>query len=103
MDGDLVLQLKVPLDLIKNQDIYVIGSYTNSVENLKMVGLVVSVNTSTSEFRHIISRVLSIDNEVELIIPINGYTRLRVNHMAIDKHTGRYTVWGKDYTGNEGE
>lgn len=100
MDGDLVLQLEVPLDLIKNQDVYVICSYTNEDEDLKIVGLIVSINTSTSEFRHIISRELSRDNEVELILPTNGGTHLRINHMTIDKHTGRYTVWGKDYTGN---
>ena len=100
MGGDLVLQLEVPMDLFKNQDIYVISSYTNEVENLKMVGLVVSVNSSTRKFRNTISRELLRDNEIELIIPINGDTHLRVNHMTIDKHTGRYTVWGKDYTGN---
>lgn len=100
MDGDLVLQLEVPLELIKNQDVYVIGSYANTNENLKIVGLIVSVNTTTSEFRHIISRELSRDNEVELITPIDGNPHLRINHMTIDKHTGRYTVWGKDYTGN---
>ena len=100
MGGDLVLQLEVPMDLIKNQDIYVISSYTNSDESLKMVGLIVSVNSSTRKFRNTISRELLRDNEIELIIPISGDTHLRVNHMTIDKHTGRYTVWGKDYTGN---
>lgn len=99
MDGDLVLQLNVPLDLVKNQDVYFIGS-CDGIGYLKIVGLIVSVNTATSEFRYTISRELSRDNEVELILPINGYTHLRVNHMTIDKHTGRYTVWGKDYTGN---
>lgn len=99
MDGDLVLQLEVPLGLIKNQDIYVIGS-CDGIGYLKIVGLSVSVNTSTRKFRNAISRELLRDNEVELILPINGYTHLRVNHMTIDKHTGRYTVWGKDYTGN---
>lgn len=100
MNGDLVLQLEVPLDLIKSKDIYVVGSYSNNAENLKIVGLVVSVNASTRKFRNTISREILRDNEIELIIPINGDTHLRVNHMTIDKHTGRYTVWGKDYTGN---
>ena len=99
MDGDLVLQLNVPLDLVKNQDVYFIGS-CDGIGYLKIVGLIVSVNTATSEFRHTISRELSKGNEVKLILPINGYTHLRVNHMTIDKHTGRYTVWGKDFTGN---
>lgn len=100
MDGDLVLQLEVPLELIKNQDVYVIGSYANENENLKIVGLIVSVNTSTRKFRNTISSELSRDNEVEIVIPIGGNPHLRINHMTIDKHTGRYTVWGKDYTGN---
>ena len=99
MGGDLVLQLNVPLDLVKNQDVYFIGS-CDGIGYLKIVGLIVSVNTATSEFRYTISRELSRGNEVELILPINGYTHLRANHMTIDKHTGRYTVWGKDYTGN---
>lgn len=100
MNSDYVLQLNVPLDLIKNQDIYVIGSCVSDVEYLKIIGLIVDVNGSTSEFRHTISRELIRHNEIELIIPINGYTHLRINHMTIDIHTGRYIVWGKDYTGN---
>lgn len=102
MNGDYVLQLNVPLDLIKNQDIYLISSCASNVEYeyLKIIGLIVDVNGSTSKFRDTIYNELLVNNEIELIIPINGHTHLRVNHMTIDKHTGRYTVWGKDYTGN---
>lgn len=98
MDGDYVLQLEVPSDLIFNQDVYIISSCANVNGNLKLIGLIVDVNPSTRKFRHTIANELLRDNEVELIIPINGYTNLRVNHMTMDNHTGRYTVWGKDYT-----
>lgn len=102
MDGELILQLEVPLNLIKNQDIYIINSSVSGVDYdyLKIIGLIVDVNGSTSKFRDTISRELSRDNEVELIMPINGYAHLRINHMTMDKHTGRYIVWGKDFTGN---
>lgn len=102
MNSDYVSQINVPLDLIKNQDIYVISSYASNVDYdyLKIVGLIVDVNASTSKFRNTIFDELLVNNEIELILPINGYTHLRVNHMTIDKHTGRYIVWGKDFTGN---
>lgn len=80
MNGDLVLQLEAPLDLIKNQDIYVIGS-CDGIGYLKIVGLAVSVNSSTRKFRNTISRELLRDNEIKLVLPINGYTHLRINHM----------------------
>lgn len=102
MNSDFVLQINVPLDLIKKQDIYVISSYASNVkyDYLKIVGLIVDINASTSKFRNTIFDALLVNNEIELILPINVHTYLRVNHMTIDKHTGRYIVWGKDFTGN---
>lgn len=81
MDGVLVLQLEVPLDLIKNQDVYVISSYVNATEDLKIIGLIANINTSTEKLRNTITRELLRNNEVELIIPISGNPHLRVNHM----------------------
>lgn len=80
MDGELVLQLEVPLELVKNQDVYIIGS-CDDIGYLKIIGLIVNINTSTEKLRNTITRELLRDNEVELIIPINGYTHLRINHM----------------------
>lgn len=99
MEDNNTLRFEVPLDLIKNQDIYVIGS-CDSIGYLKIIGLIVDISKSTREFRITLSDRLSVNDEIELIIPINGYTYLKVNHMAIDIHTGRYIVWGKDFTGN---
>lgn len=81
MDGELVLQLEVPLDLVKNQDVYVISSSVSVTEDLKVIGLIVNTNTSTAELRNTIDRELLRDNEVELIIPISGHPHLRVNRM----------------------
>lgn len=99
MENNNILQVEIPLDLIKNQDIYLISS-CDGIGYLKIIGLIVDVSNSTREFRNNLFDRLLVNDEIELIIPINGYTHLRVNHMTIDKHTGRYTVWGKDYTGN---
>lgn len=100
MKDDNILQIEVPLDLIKNQDIYTIGSCVSVVDYLKIVGLIIDVSNSTRELRNTIFDGLLIDGEIELIIPINGYTCLKVNHMTIEKHTGRYIVWGKDFSDN---
>lgn len=81
MNGDLVLQLELPLDLVKNQDVYVISSFVNVTEDLKVIGLIVNTHTSTAELRNTIDRELLRDNEVELIIPISGYPHLRINRM----------------------
>lgn len=81
MDGDLVLLLEVPLDLVKNQDVYVIGSCIDVTENLKIIGLIVNRNTSTEKLRNTIDRELLRGNEVELIVPISGNPHLRVNCM----------------------
>lgn len=81
MDGDLVLQLELPLDLVKNQDVYVISSYVNATEDLKIIGFIANINTSTEKLRNTITRELIRNNEVELIIPISGNPHLRVNRM----------------------
>ena len=97
MKDDDILQIVIPLDLIKNQDIYVIGSCVSVVEHLKIVGLIINVSNSTRELRNTIFDALLLDGEIELIIPINGYTHLRVNHMTM---AGRCIVWGKNFSGN---
>lgn len=81
MNGDLVLQLELPSELVKNQDVYIISSCVNSTEDLKIIGLIVNTNTSTAELRNTIDRELLRDNEVELIIPISGNPHLRINRM----------------------
>lgn len=99
MEDNNILQVEAPLGLIKNQDIYVIGS-CDGIGYLKIIGLIIDVSNSTRELRNTIFDSLLVNEEIELILPINGYTHLKVNHMTIEKHTGRYIVWGKDYTGN---
>lgn len=81
MNGDLVLQLELPSELVKNQDVYIISSCVDATEDLKVIGLIVNTNTSTAELRNTIDRELLRDNEVELIIPISGNPHLRVNCM----------------------
>lgn len=100
MEDNNTIQVEIPLELIKSQDIYLISRYVNVTENLKTIGLIIDVSISTRELRNFIFDGLLLNDEIELIIPINGYTYLKVNHMTIEKHTGRYIVWGKEYVGN---
>ena len=100
MEDNNTIQVEIPLELIKSQDIYIISSGVNVTENLKIIGLIIDVSISTRELRNVIFDELLVNDEIELIIPINGYTYLKVNHMTIEKHTGRYIVWGKEYVGN---
>lgn len=102
MDGVLVLQLEVPLDLVKNQDVYVISSYVNATEDLKIIGLIVNINTSTEKLRNTITRELLRNNEVELIIPISGYPHLRVNRMnnVLSNDNRQFKVFCQDTNDN---
>lgn len=102
MDGVLVLQLEVPLDLVKNQDVYVISSYVNETEDLKIIGLIANINTSTEKLRNTITRELLRNNEVELIIPISGNPHLRVNHMnnVLSNDNRQFKVFYQDTNDN---
>ena len=96
MEDNKTLQVKIPLELIKSQDIYIISSGTNVTDELKIIGLIIDISISTRELRNIIFDRLLVNDEFELIIPINGYTNLKANHMTIEIHTGCYIVWGKN-------
>ena len=94
MEDTNTVQVKIPLDLIESQDIYIISSCPNVNEKLKIIGLIIDVSISTRELRNVIFGYLLLNYEIELIIPINGHTNLKVKHMTIEKHTGRYICLG---------
>lgn len=100
MEDNITIQVEIPLEFIKSQYIYIISSGVNVTENLNIIGLIIDVSISTRDLRNVIFDELLVNDEIELIIPINGYTYLKVNHMTIEKRTGRYIVWGKEYYSN---
>ena len=80
MEDNNTIQVEIPLELIKSQDIYIISSGVNVTENLKIIGLIIDVSISTRDLRNVIFDELLVNDEIELIIPINRYNYLKVNH-----------------------